>query len=127
MKEQSKALFAHAAKLKENGQYDEARNILLELLSGEPSAPSVRTVLADTCWDAGRIDEAISHFAIAVALVPSSETVSLGLFHCLIEADRRDEAFREMRRFLDIQSSEEYSKILATFNDPRGSDNSDAT
>jgi predicted Zn-dependent protease len=62
------------------------------------------------------LEEAISYFQQAVVLRPDSEAVSLGLFHCLWESDRMDDAFDEMKRFLTGNESEEYKRLLADIN-----------
>jgi tetratricopeptide (TPR) repeat protein len=57
--------------------------------------------------------EAIAHCRVAIQLSPESERVSLLLFRVLLSAGERDLAFEEMKRFLTVGKSEEYSKMLA--------------
>ena len=49
---------------------------------------------------------------VAVQLEPASERVSLLLFRVLWSAGERDMAFEEMKRFLAVGHSEEYSRML---------------
>ncbi|MGA2349932.1 MAG: hypothetical protein ABSF70_05805 [Terracidiphilus sp.] len=60
-----------------------------------------------------RYREAIEHGRVAIQLSPTSERVSLLLFRVLLAAGERDLAFEEMKRFLAVGRSEEYSKMLA--------------
>jgi tetratricopeptide (TPR) repeat protein len=60
-----------------------------------------------------RYREAIAHCRVGIQLSPESERVSLLLFRVLLAAGERDLAFEEMKRFLAVGKSEEYSKMLA--------------
>jgi hypothetical protein len=60
----------------------------------------------------GRHPEAIEEGRAAVHLEPESERVSLLFFRVLWSAGERDLAFEEMRRFLAVGHSDEYSKML---------------
>ncbi len=61
----------------------------------------------------GRYREAIAHGRVGTQLSSESERVSLLLFRVLLAAGERDLAFDEMKRFLAVGKSEEYSKMLA--------------
>lgn len=63
----------------------------------------------------GRYREAIEHGRVGVQLSPESERVSLLLFRVLLAAGERDLAFEEMKRFLAVGKSEEYSTMLAAW------------
>lgn len=52
------------------------------------------------------------YFREAVQIAPRSEAASLGLVHSLMGLGREDKAFDEMRRFLSLRASAEYSRIL---------------
>jgi hypothetical protein len=65
-----------------------------------------------------RYREAIAHCRVGIQLSPTSERVSLLLFRVLLAAGERDLAFEEMKRFLAIGKSEEYSKMLAEWKEP---------
>jgi hypothetical protein len=56
--------------------------------------------------------EAIDEGRVGTQLSPKSERVSLLLFRVLWSAGERDLAFGEMKRFLAVGKSEEYSKML---------------
>jgi len=60
-----------------------------------------------------RYREAIEHGRVGIQLSPTSERVSLLLFRVLLSAGERDLAFEEMKRFLAVGKSGEYSKMLA--------------
>jgi tetratricopeptide (TPR) repeat protein len=60
----------------------------------------------------GRHREAIEHGRVAVQLSPQSEKASLALFRVLWGAGERDLAFEEMKRFVAIGHSDEYSLMM---------------
>lgn len=60
----------------------------------------------------GRHREAIEHGRVAVQLSPQSEKASLALFRVLWGAGERELAFEEMKRFVAIGHSDEYSLML---------------
>ena len=117
MKNEVRKRFNAAVALKEVGDFDGARTLLLQLHEDAPESSAVATVLADVCWELKQLDEAVSFFQKAKALNPDSEAVSLGLFHCLWELGRTDDAFNEMKRFLANNESEEYTRLLADINE----------
>ncbi len=63
----------------------------------------------------GRHREAIEHGRVAVQLSPKSEKASLALFRVLWGAGERDLAFEEMKRFMAIGHSDEYSMMIQEF------------
>ena len=113
MKDELSKLFDEAVKLRDERDFPRAREILLRLHHAYPDSLRVLAVLAHVCWDMNRLDEAISLFRRATVLEPSYDLVSLGLFHCLWRAERTDDAFDEMRRFLTDHESEEYTRLLS--------------
>ena len=63
------------------------------------------------------LDEAICAFRRAVELALKLEAASLGLFHCLWELGRQEEAAEEIRRFMSVSDSEDYRKIIQEINE----------
>jgi predicted Zn-dependent protease len=59
-----------------------------------------------------RYREAVEHGRVGIQLSPKSEMVSLLLFRVLLAAGERELAFEEMKRFVVVGKSEEYSKML---------------
>ena len=116
MKDELNATFNDAVKLKEKRDFASARELLLQLHQDDPDSPTILAVLGDVCWELNHLDEAIFFFQKATVLRPSSEPVSLGLFHFLWESNRQDDAFEEMKRFLANNESEEYTRLLADIN-----------
>jgi Flp pilus assembly protein TadD len=110
--------FDRAVALIDDGRWHDALPLLTELSQAAGHAPAVHAKLGLVQWELGRLDEAIAAFRKAIALAPTSETASLGLFHCLWEYGRRDAAFDEMKRFLSLAESDEYREILRGINDP---------
>jgi len=101
-----------AIELDETGQTSAALQILAKLAVEFPRAASVRAYLAWFSLHAGRSTEAIRHARRAVGLAPTSEKASLVYFHSLWKAGRLKQALAEMKRFLRIHPSNEYSKII---------------
>ena len=119
MKENLKPEFDEAVKAKESGDLFRARQILLQLHRSDPGSTAILAVLGHTCFKLNLLDEALEFFRKATLLTPHSEAASLGLFHSLWKADRTDEAFDEMRRFLSEYESEEYTRLLADLKKPQ--------
>ena len=64
--------------------------------------------------------EAIDHCRTGVKLSPDSERASILLFRVLWSAGERDQALEEMKRFLAVGKSDEYSKMLAEWKESSG-------
>jgi tetratricopeptide (TPR) repeat protein len=107
---------SHASELVKLGKFDDACSLLESLHNEHPSSLLVAKSLANVLWNLDKIDDAIYYYTYALNLSPESEDASLGLFHCLLESDRDDEAFNELRRFLSVADSEEYRSILKELN-----------
>lgn len=112
MKRELRESFDLAAKLRDRGDLETAKNILLELSMRDPNSPAILAVLGDVYWDMGALEEAVSAFRHATDLRPTLEAVSLGLFHCLWKLGRREEALEEVKRFQSISDSQDYRKII---------------
>src|SRR6266542_3075194 len=117
MREHVKQAFSEAVKLKENGDLKSAMQILTELAVEEPESPAILAVLGDVCWEMRLLDEAATVFKRAIALAPKLEAVSLGLFHCLWDSGKREEALDEAKRFMSLADSDDYRKIIKEIND----------
>ena|SRR2546426_6215634 len=102
----------HAIDLHRKGQTELAVQHLSASLAEFPTVAAIRGYLALLLHGCGRFDEAIQHGRQAVLLAPKSEKASLVLFHALWSAGQRIEALDEMKRFLAVRPSEEYSNFL---------------
>jgi len=107
---------AKAVNLSENGDVKGAKKILEEIVVMNSSSPKIHAALGSTYWDLQDIDSAISEFKEAVDLAPSWEDASLGLFHCLWESDKKDDAMVELKRFMAIGTSTDYEEIIKEIN-----------
>jgi len=85
---------------------------LLPLMAEFPAAASIPGYVALFLNRSGRFVEAIEYGRQGTLLSPQSEKASLVLFHSLWKGGQRIEALDEMKRFLAIRPSEEYSKML---------------
>lgn len=112
MDERLRAAFDRAIALKDAGRLDEAREELLELHRASPESPAILAVLADTIWDSGSPRDAIEFFRLAQELRPSSEILSISVFHCLLESGEAEAALDEMKRYVGQYEAVEYQKLL---------------
>jgi len=88
-----------------------------ELVELNPNYALFRAVLANAYQEFGKSDVAEQEFKKSVELDPTSEIISLGLFHCLWGQDKPVEALDEMKIFLSISDSEDYRSILNEINE----------
>jgi predicted Zn-dependent protease len=106
------ARFNTALKLRSRKNYEQAKELLLDLADENADSASVFGILGDVYWRLGSLPEAIQCFRRAVELSPTSELASLGLFHALWEAGQYRQAREEMKRFVSTSHSPEYARIL---------------
>jgi hypothetical protein len=103
----------HAVEFDENGDSAFATQILAAVVEEFPGLAMGHSYLGWVLSRGGRHREAIAHCRVGVELSPQSERASLLLFRVLWSAGERDLAFEEMKRFLAVGQSDEYSKMLA--------------
>ena len=120
MKEELREAFSKAVKLREGGDLESAKGILLALSQSDPGSALIFATLGHTYWDMNSREEAVEAFERATGLDPNFEAASLGLFHCLWQLGRRNEAFEELKRYQTLSDSQEYREIVAAINE--GSD-----
>jgi predicted Zn-dependent protease len=117
VKPESRTSFDEAVKLHEAGQLDRAREELLRLSGEDSGSAAIYATLGHVCWDMRRFGEAVTVFKHAVRLSPKFEGASLGLFHCLWEIGKHDEAMDELKRFQLVSDSKEYRQIVEQINE----------
>ena len=88
---------------------------LSEVAAQFPTASIVHTFLARMLSKEGLHDRAIERGQDAVRLSPKSEIASLALFLALWKAGHRDAALDEMKRYMAIGKSKEYSRLIKEF------------
>jgi tetratricopeptide (TPR) repeat protein len=103
----------HAVEADEQGDTAFATRIMTAVVEEFPELAIGHGYLGWILSRSGRYREAIEHGRVGIELSPKSERVSLLLFRVLLAAGERDSAFEEMKRFLAVGKSEEYSKMLA--------------
>jgi len=102
----------HAIDLNSKGHIELAVQHLSALIAEFPTVASIRGYIALFLFNSGRFGEAIEHGRKAVLLAPKSEKASLVLHAALWSAGKRIEALDEVKRFLALRPSEEYSKMI---------------
>jgi tetratricopeptide (TPR) repeat protein len=105
-----------ATDLDSKGETESAVRNLLALIKDFPAAASLHGYVALFLSRSGRLDEAIGYARQAIHLSPKSEKASLVLFGALWTAGLHIEALDEMKRFLAIRTSEEYTKMIKEWN-----------
>jgi hypothetical protein len=103
----------HAVEADEDGDTAFALQIMTAVVEEFPGLGIGHGYLGWILSRSGRFREAVEHGRVGTLLSPKSERVSLLLFRVLLAAGERDLAFEEMKRFLAVGKSEEYSKMLA--------------
>lgn len=102
----------NAIDLDSKGQTNLAIRQLISLVDEFPSAASIHGHLSLFSYRMGYMEKSIEHGRYATSLSPKPEKASLVLFRALWKTGQRVEALSEMRRFLSLEHSEEYSKII---------------
>ena len=105
-----------AVGLRKEGRDIEAVIILRQIVDLHPDLAAAHNFLGSILWKKGDLDEAITCFIQAVKNAPKWELASRALFHTLYEKGQKDRAFAEIRRFLSVSDSKEYSQILNDLN-----------
>ncbi|HEX5462687.1 MAG TPA: tetratricopeptide repeat protein [Steroidobacteraceae bacterium] len=107
-------LFSLAQRQSRQGDTEGVVRTMRQLVNRRPKSGIFAAVLANALKSLGHMDEAERYFKSAVVLSPKSEKVSLGLFHCLWERGKEDEALEEMKRLVRTtkKKSDEYQVIL---------------
>ncbi len=101
-----------ALKLQRAGRARQAARALEKLALTDPDSPTVVGLLGNLYLELGELEKAVFHLRRATALSPKSELASVGFFHSLWESELFTEALREMQRFLRMNESPEYAKLL---------------
>jgi predicted Zn-dependent protease len=102
----------HAVDLDSKGQTALAVQHLSALITEFPAAASLQSYLAWLLSRSGHVNEAIHHGRQAILLSPTSEKASFVLFQVLWKSGQRIEALDEMKRFLALRPSKEYSEMI---------------
>lgn len=104
--------FDEAGKFMRSGQLQSAKDILEDLAKLDSKSPAILSVLGHAYWKMGLLDQAAATFRSATELAPKLEAASLGLFHCLLETDKQEQALEEVRRYILISHSQTYYDII---------------
>ncbi len=117
MKPDLRQEFLLAARLQDGGQLEDAVRLLKSLASRDPASTTILATLGGVYFDRGMFGAAAVVFEKATTLAPTSEAMSLGLFHSLWELGQRDEALQEIARFQAVGTCLDYIRIIKTIND----------
>lgn len=113
---QFKRLYDDALELRQHQHPRDAVRILKELEGMHVHRPAVIGMLGTILlYDLEDVDGALPYLRESVSLSPRSEVSSIALFHAWIRKGERAQALREAKRFVLRRPSDEYSRLLATF------------
>ncbi len=102
-----------AVRLRDSGNFEEAVQVLRDILDYAPSYLGTYFLLGLVFMDMEYYCEAADMFRKVVTEKPDDEQASLGLFFSLFNLLQYKEAFAEMERFLRISDKSEYINMLA--------------
>ncbi len=112
-------IFDRAMVLRDEGQYPAAIAVLIELIAELSDADQVLlkahslVQLAYLYKQTGDCVDRELHLRRATEIAPRFELASLSLFLALIALDRREDAFREMLRYVALKASPGYRELLS--------------
>jgi len=111
-------LFQQATEAEKQENHVASAMYTRKLIEKHPNCAIFRAFLANSIWDMGNLEEAEKEFKIAINLEQKNEKISEGYFHLLLELERDDDAFDEMRRFLRAGGKfDRYQDILDNLNE----------
>lgn len=108
--------FNEAVRLRDQGRFAEAEDILSQLMEQYPENLGIVLVRAGVLFNLERFHDAYTLFKTILDSRPDHELASRGLFHSLWKLGKHDDAFKEMKRFLSITSSDAYTELLNDIN-----------
>lgn len=110
-------LFTRIQEASKNSDFENLIILLNDLIERNTDCGMLIAFLANAYWDAGDFEKANKNFTQAIHLDPTNEKISVGFFHLLLETNREDEAFGEIKRFVrDGGKMLRYKEILADIN-----------
>lgn len=89
-----------ARKFLEQGQSDQAHEILINILQSDPDNKSALLMIGGYYFSANQLPEAEMIFEQLILQEPGTGQYSIALFNTLWKQNRMDEAFEEIRRFM---------------------------
>ena len=105
--------FQRGLDLWHDDEADEAVATFSRLAAISPDDWRVRLMLGGYLQMSGHLAESEPHLRRATELRPISELASVALFHVLWQRRYENEAFAEMRRFLEVGEPKEYRRFIA--------------
>jgi len=106
------AVFNRALRLRDDGQLEEASEILLDLAKRHPDVASPAGVLGGIYNELGRYNEAAEWYGRAVEINPRSELATLGLFNALGSMGEIAKAVKVLRDYTELTGSDAFRDIL---------------
>jgi len=112
MKKNVENILNKALKLKNEGKYEEAIDLLNEY-NGKQEAPKVIYLLAALHFLTASYERSSKYYERLIKVYPNSEIISTGLFQSYWNCGSFNEAFLELERFLSVNVPvETYLTIL---------------
>lgn len=103
-----------ALALRNEKRYDEAVDVLQEIIKCCPDFPYAYGHLGDVFWRQEKLQEANHYFQETTRLLPKSQLASLGVFHTFWNMDMFQLALNEIKRFKEAGGKcKDYEEIVA--------------
>jgi Flp pilus assembly protein TadD len=97
------------------GQHDRARQAFRKVLELDPTSATAYANLGADALSSGDLQAAVGHLTRALELDPHQYTVLYNLAMALDSLGRREEARRDMERFINEAPAERYAPDIARF------------
>lgn len=101
----------------ESAQSDEARTLLLEVLSVDKENQAALLMLGGEYFNSTKLSEAEMIFEQLVLLSPGTGEYSIALFNTLWKLGRHEEALEEIKRFMAIADQAQESDTIKQYAD----------
>ncbi len=112
--EEDASLFKLLQESSRNREIEKTKALLEKFISAYPKVGMFHAFLANTYWDEENYTEAEREFLKAIHIDQTNEKISVGYFHLLMELNRSDDAFSEIKRFVSKGGTmRRYQEILS--------------
>ena len=99
----------------DTGNSDDARSLLLEVLTEDPDNQAALLMLGGEYFTSAKYSEAEMVFERLILQSPGKGQFSIALFNTLWKMDRHEEALEEIKRFMAIADQDEEAEIIKQY------------
>ena len=99
----------------ESKDFDSARTCLLDILKQDNENQAALMMLGGEYFRSGKLSEAEMIFERLILAEPGKGQFSIALFNTLWKMERHEEAFEEIKRFMDHANQEEEAETIKQY------------